>query len=98
MDAGGVAHVVHKTVQPAAERLAIDGRVIAGKIYTHLHSSSGRLGWSRACREIAENSPPKKAPGHPAPGAGCSRQTCSKENRASSRICCAFPCQREKYS
>lgn len=62
MDAGCVAHIVHKTVQIAAKHLAIDGRVIAGKIYTHFHTSSGRLGWSRACREIAENSVPKKSP------------------------------------
>lgn len=53
MDAGGVAHIVHKTVQTAAKRLAIDGQVIAGKIYTHFHTSSGRPGWSRGCCEIA---------------------------------------------
>lgn len=43
MDAGCVAHIVHKSVKIAAKRLAIDGRVIVGEIYTHFHTSSGRL-------------------------------------------------------
>lgn len=46
MDAGCVAHTVHKTAQTAAKHLAIDGQVIARKIYTHFHTFTlVREGW-----------------------------------------------------
>lgn len=35
-------------------------------IYTSFHNSLGRLRWSRACCEFAENSMSEKAVGHPA--------------------------------
>lgn len=97
MDAGGVAHIVHKTVQTAAKRLAIDGQVIAGKIYTYFHTSSGRLRRSRGCHETAENALPKKPQVTQPRVRAAGLQTFDKGNMASSRICCPLPLAEGKY-